>query len=102
MEEKSLEAKVAQHSTEIKNINKRLDKLEPIVETTNKIALSVERMATIQEGMLEEQKAQREDINELKQQPAKDAHTIKMDLWKCIISAVLGALIAAVLTLILK
>ena len=52
--------------------------------------------------MLEQQKALRKDVDEIKDQPIKDAHEIKMTVIKCIITGVLSAIVSALAVLIIK
>ena len=84
------------------HLEKRMDKLENLSESINKLTINVEKMSASMENMVEVQKKQSEDIENLKLQPGEDAHKLKFEVVKAIILAVVGAIIGALLTLIIK
>jgi hypothetical protein len=98
----NIEAEVLKHSEHFKIVDKRLDKLEELSEGVNKIALSVQRIADNQSAMLEQQKDLKKDVDEIKSQPAKDAHSLKMTVITIIVTAVVSTVIGALLALIIK
>ena len=98
----NIEAEVLKHSEHFKIVDKRLDKLEELSEGVNKIALSVQRIADNQSAMIEQQKDLKKDVDEIKSQPVKDAHSLKMTVVTIIITAVVSTIIGALLALIIK
>lgn len=100
--EQNIGETVAVHSQQIKSLEKRMAKCEAKDEVLNKLAISVEKMATVQQGMLEEQKTQRKDINELKEQPARKHEFMWKEAVKVAISVIGGAILGALVGLIIK
>ncbi len=98
----NIEEKVIKHDEQIKTLFNNVNKLESITIEINKLALSIEKIAINQTSMLEQQKALRKDVDEIKDQPIKDAHEIKMTVIKCIITGVLSAIVSALAVLIIK
>lgn len=99
---KSPEVTLADHSARIKSLEKRVAKCEEKDEVLNKLVVSVEKLATVQQGMIEEQKEQRKEINEIKQEPVNNAKFIRNEIIKVIISVVGGAIIGALISLVIK
>lgn len=97
-----LETKVVQHEEQIKTLFNKTSRLENITTELNKLAMSVEKLAINQSAMIEQQKSLREDIDQIKEQPTKDAKEIKMTIIKCIITGVLSALVGAILALVIR
>ena len=78
-----LETKVVQHDEQIKTLFNNVGKLENIANQINTLAVNIEKIAMNQTAMLEQQKALRTDVDAIKDQPAKDAHDLKMTIIKC-------------------
>lgn len=97
-----LEEKVIQHDEQIKTIYKSLKRLETITTDLNKLTLSVEKLAMNQTVMLEQQKELTNDVNTIKNQPAKDLHEIKLKVIIAIVTALPSALIGSLVTLLVK
>lgn len=96
-----VESKVIKHDEQIKTLFNSVNRLENITTEINKLALSIEKIATNQTAMLEQQKQLRNDVDQIRDQPAKDAHDIKMTVIKCVVSGVVSAIIGALLALII-
>lgn len=81
------------------------DKVESLGNTQKDIqdlVRSVDKLAINMSHMLEEQKIQREEINELKEAPAKAFGKYKTALVTGVITTVIGMLIGAVFSLFIK
>lgn len=87
--------------------NRRISTLEESVKEIHGLAVSVERMAVNMENMLsavERQgsliERQSERIDEIEREPAKENREIKMEIIKTAISALVGAAVVAVLSIL--
>ena len=79
---------------QIKGLARRMDSLEKLTESVNKLAISVERL-TAQQATTETQiSTLTGDVNEIKQKPAKR--------WDTVIAAIISALVGAGITLLIK
>lgn len=85
---------------ENKRQNRRIDLVEKSVEQINALTVSVERMATNMEHMLEVMKKQGERLDKLEREPAETGKQVKMAIITAVISAVVGAVVGAVLVLL--
>lgn len=85
---------------ENKRQNRRIDAIEKNVEQINALTVSVERMATNMEHMLEVMKQQGERLDKLEREPSETGRQVKMAIITSIISAVVGAVVGAVLVLL--
>ncbi|OQA48436.1 MAG: hypothetical protein BWY46_01382 [Firmicutes bacterium ADurb.Bin300] len=94
--------KLNDHDHEISSLKHRVKECEEQQATINKLVNSVDKLATNMENMLEEQKTQRREINELKQVPAEDFKYYKRLIVGCILTGVVGAILGAILTLVIK
>lgn len=79
---------------ELENLERRVEKLENIFDTVNKLTVQIEKLAL-------ETKYSREDINKLiervdllEQKPAKRWDTVITSILTGIIGAVIGAIVA--------
>lgn len=100
--EKNLETKVVQHDEQIKTLFNNVNRLEKVVDKIDNLTVSIERMTIAQQGIIDEQKKVRADVDKIKEQPVKDAHEIKMKIISCVITGVVGAVLGALLALIIK
>ena len=78
--------------------NKRIGAMEKALEQQNKLATSVEKMATNMEHMLEEQKRQGKKLEELEKVPMKNWNTVKT----AILSAIGGAIGTGIIASLIK
>lgn len=85
---------------ENKRQNRRIDAIEKSVEQITALTVSVERMATNMEHMLEVMKQQGERLDRLEREPAETSKQVKMAIITSVISAVVGAVVGAVLMLL--
>lgn len=75
-----------------KSNSRRIDELEKKVDTIQNLTLSVNKLAINMEQMLNEQKKQREDIDALKNEPAERWSSMKRTAFTTIVSVIAGAL----------
>ena len=79
---------------QIKGLARRMDNLEKLTESVNKLAISVERL-TAQQAAAETQIDElTDDVNELKDKPVKR--------WETVVAAVISALVGAGIALLIK
>lgn len=98
----NIEEKVIEHEQQIKTLFNNQAKLEKVVDKIDNLTVSIEKMTLVQQGLIDEQKSIRQDVDGIKEQPAKEAHEIKMTIIKCIVTGVVGAIIGALIALIIK
>lgn len=94
MDAQEIGAALARQEEQIKGLARRMDNLEKLTESVNKLAISVERLTSQQattEGQIETLTG---DVNELKEKPGKR--------WDMLIAALISALVGAGITLIIK
>lgn len=91
--ENDIKIAVARHDEQIKTLFRRLDAQDRLVENVNQLAISVEKLAINQESLTHSQNKIKEDVEEIKTQPAKDYR----DLKKTIITAIITGLISIAL-----
>lgn len=96
----NLETKVIQHDEQIKTLFNKTSKLENITSELTKLAMSVEKIAINQSAMLEQQNDLKKDVDEIKLQPAKDAHDTKQKVINAVITTAAGLIVGALFTLI--
>ena len=101
-EDNKLEIKVAEHTQQIKTINYRLDKIENISDNLNKVSISLEKLNMSVSGIVEVQKKQATDIENLKLAPGKTAKDLWLTVGKEALKAIVVALITALLVLVIK
>ena len=94
MDTNEIGAALARQEEQIKGLARRMDNLEKLTESVNKLAISVERL-TAQQAAAETQIDElTDDVNEIKEKPAKR--------WDMVIAAIISALIGAGITLLIK
>ena len=79
---------------QIKGLARRMDNLEKLTESVNKLAISVERLTSQQETTETKITTLTGDVNEMKGKPAKR--------WDTVVAAIISALIGAGITLLIK
>ena len=87
-------AAIARQEEQIKGLARRMDNLEKLTESVNKLAISVERLTSQQattEGQITTLTA---DMNEIRDRPAKN--------WQTVVAAVISALVGAGIALLVK
>ena len=97
-----LEAKIVQHDEQIKTLFSSQARLEKVVDKIDKLTVSIEKMTVVQQDMIDEQKAIKQDVAKIKEQPAKDAHALKMTITSCIVTGIISVVLGAILTLVIR
>jgi len=105
----SADAMLANHEARIKVCEKRLNKFDKLAESINDLALSVKEIAVNQTAMLNDMKEEKETrktnekrITALELQPAKNAQEIRQKVIIAIITGCIGAIVGAIMGLLLK
>ena len=94
MEPNEIGAALARQEEQIKGLARRMDNLEKLTESVNKLAISVERL-TAQQAAAETQIDElTDDVSELKDKPVKR--------WETAVAAVISALVGAGIALLIK
>ncbi len=93
---------IAKNENEIKSLKHRVAACESENETIRSLALSVNRLAVNMEHMLREQKEQSVRLTALEKAPSESFQHLKQTVIGCITSSVLGALLGALMTLLLR
>ena len=109
MTNEEIAVKIQHHEDEIHSLKHRVKDCEEQQGLLNRLVNSTDRLAVNMEYMAKEQKKQgdrlekqNERLDKLEHEPAEDFKHYKKVVIGCIITGVLGALIGAVLTLIIK
>jgi len=87
-------AALARQEEQIKGLARRMDNLEKLTESVNKLAISVERLTSQQATTEGQITALTTDVTELKDKPAKR--------WETVVAAIISALVGAGITLLIK
>ena len=85
---------ISRMEEQIKGLAKRMDNLEKLTESVSKLAISVERLTTQQKTMDTRITAMTEEVNEIRDRPAKN--------WQTVVAAVISALVGAGIALLIK
>ena len=94
MDIQEIGAALARQEEQIKGLARRMDNLEKLTESVNKLAISVERL-TSQQAVTEGQiTTLTGDVNVLKEKPAKR--------WDTVVAAIISALVGAGIALLIK
>lgn len=94
METTDIGAALARQEEQIKGLARRMDNLEKLTESVNKLAISVERLTAQQATTDTQIETLTGDVNELKDKPAKR--------WETVVAAIISALIGAGIALVIK
>jgi len=87
-------AALARQEEQIKGLARRMDNLEKLTESVNKLAISVERLTSQQATTEGQITALTTDVSELKDKPAKR--------WETVVAAIISALVGAGIALLIK
>lgn len=87
-------AAIARQEQQIKDLSRRLDVLERLADSVNSLAISVERVANKQDSMDSKISTLSNDVDEIKDRPAKN--------WQTVVAAVISALVGAGIALLIK
>ena len=94
MDMESIGAAIARQEEQIKGLCRRMDNLEKLTESVNKLAISVERLTSAQANTDRQISTLTQDMTELKDKPAKR--------WDMVIAAIISALVGAGIALLIK
>ena len=94
MDTNEIGAALARQEEQIKGLARRMDNLEKLTESVNKLAISVERLTAQQATTDTQIETLTGDVNELKEKPGKR--------WDLVVTGVITAIIGAAITLLIK
>ena len=94
MDMQEIGAALARQEEQIKGLARRMDNLEKLTESVNKLAISVERLTAQQATTDTQIETLTGDVNELKEKPSKR--------WDLVVTALITAIISAGITLLIK
>ena len=94
MDMEQIGAAIARQEEKINGLVRRLDNLEKLMESVNRLAVNMERIASKQDSMDSKIGALSEDVDEIKDRPAKN--------WQTAVAAVISALVGAGIALLIK
>lgn len=105
----NINEEVVEHSAKIKSLEKRMAKVEEMSKSVNELALSVKEIAVNQTRMLDDMKEEKETrkrneqrITSLEMKPAEKHEFLWREVIKVVISVVGGALLGAIIALVIK
>lgn len=85
---------IVRQSEQIKTLFNRMDNLEKLTDSVNKLAISLEKL-TMKEAATEKQVEDlADDVKDIKEKPAKR--------WELVVGAVISALVGAGIALLIK
>ena len=85
---------MARQEEQIKGLANRMDKLEKLTESVNKLAISIERLTNQQATTETQITTLTKDVTDLKEKPGKR--------WDLVVTALITAIISAGVTLLIK
>lgn len=83
-------------------IKDRLDKVEDKQESFNELVICVRELALNMKQMTEVQQKQNERLEKLENEPLDNAKYYKREIIKTVITVILGAVIGALIALVIK
>ena len=98
----SVEVKVATLEADVAGVKERVRALEEATKENKGMAIAVEKLAVNMEYMLKEQREIKEKVQQIELAPAEDRNYFRREIIKYIVCGVLGALVAALMALLLK
>ena len=94
MDTNEIGAALARQEEQIRGLARRMDNLEKLTESVNKLAISVERLTAQQAATDTQIETLTGDVNDLKEKPAKR--------WDLVVTALITAIISAGIALLVK
>lgn len=94
METEAIGAALARQEEQIKGLARRMDNLEKLTESVNKLAISVERLTAQQASTDTEIETLTGKVNDLEAKPAKR--------WETVVASVISALVGAGIAILIK
>ena len=98
----AVEVKVATLEADVAGVKERVRALEEATKENKGMAIAVEKLAVNMEYMLKEQREIKEKVQQIELAPAEDRNYFRREIIKYIVCGVLGALVAALMALLLK
>ena len=98
----SVEVKLATLEADVTGVKERVRALEEATKENKGMAIAVETLAVNMEYMLKEQREIKEKVQQIELAPAEDRNYFRREIIKYIVCGVLGALVAALMALLLK
>jgi len=102
MTDNQVELKLNDHDHEIKSLKHRVKDVEDKQSEIGALTASVNELAINMRYMVEEQKKQGQRLNKLESEPIDNARYYKRLAVGCIITTIIGAVLGAILTLLIK
>ena len=102
MTQEDVAVKLQDHDNRIKSLQKRMNEAEEKDKALTELTTSVKTLAVNMEYMAKEQTKQGERLEQLEREPLEESKNNKRAVINCIISSVGGALITAILALIIN
>lgn len=93
---------IIKYVEETKSIKHRMDAAEKKIDSIHELSISVNKLALNMEYMVNEQKEQGNRLKTLEQVPMENANYLKRQVVNSILTGVIGAILGALLALILK
>ena len=94
MDEARIIESLTRQTEQIKTLFSRMDNLEKLTDSVNKLAISLERLTARQSATEEHITTLTTDVDELRQKPAKR--------WETVVTGVISALVGAGIALLIK
>ena len=100
MDNQDIAVKLASHDAALTNMEKRLDKVEDTVEQIHELTISIQKVADKQDSIVEKMDSLSTDVSNLTREPGDNWKKVKMAIITGIVSCVVTAAMAVLLTLI--
>ena len=100
--EESVEVKVATLEADVAGVKERVRALEEATKENKGMAIAVEKLAVNMQYMVKEQREIKEKVQQIEMAPVEDQEILRREIIKYIVCGVLGALVAALMALLLK
>lgn len=85
---------IVRQSEQIKTLFNRMDNLEKLTDSVNKLAISLEKLTTKEAATEKRVEDLADDVKDIKEKPAKR--------WELVVGAVISALVGAGIALLIK
>ena len=102
MNSEDIAIRLTKHGEEIGSLKHRMDGVEEAMEAQVSLARSVDKLATNMEYMCKEQVSQGKRLERLEQAPVEDFKHYKRAIVTTLTGTLLGAVIGALLALVIK
>lgn len=102
MTNEEIAVRLENHEQEIKSLKHRMNEREKTDETLLDLTTSVKTLGLNMEYMLKEQQKQGEHLEKLEHAPTEEYKHYKRLIIGCIITSIIGIIVGAVFTAILK